>query len=95
MIHSDEERQFERLLRVVAPGSRLIRSWPLTGGISARLDAVELARPEGEPARIVVRRHGPADLVRNPNVAAGEFTLLELLHSAGPPPARRGDTSPG
>jgi aminoglycoside phosphotransferase (APT) family kinase protein len=82
MVHSDEERQFERLLRVVAPGSRLIRSWPLTGGISARLDALEIERPEGQRARIVLRRHGPADLAGNPNVAAYEFRLLQQLHSA-------------
>jgi aminoglycoside phosphotransferase (APT) family kinase protein len=85
MIHSDEERQFERLLRVVAPGSRLIRSRPLTGGISARLDALEIERPEGQRARIVLRRHGPADLAGNPNVAADEFRLLQQLHSAGIP----------
>jgi len=32
-----------------------------------------------------VRQHGPAELKRNPHIAADEFKLLQLVHAAGLP----------
>jgi tRNA A-37 threonylcarbamoyl transferase component Bud32 len=79
-----------RLVQRVAPGSRLLRSWPLRGGISARLTALEIATPTGETAKCVHRQHGDLTLELNPQIAADEFRLLQILQHAGvPAPAPR------
>ena len=83
-----EVKLFELLLRRIAPRSKLVRAWPLTGGVSARLTALEIEHPDGQRQRMVVRRHGKADLDRNPNVAGDEFRLLQVLQSAGLPVPR-------
>jgi aminoglycoside phosphotransferase (APT) family kinase protein len=71
------------LVRSIDPRSRLLRTWELKGGVSAQVTAFEIERPDGRTERLVVRRHGPAELKRNPRIAADEFRLLELLKSAG------------
>jgi aminoglycoside phosphotransferase (APT) family kinase protein len=77
------ESAFARVAQAVAPGSRLVRDWGLKGGISAEITALEIERPNGQLQTVVVRRHGPAELAGNPQVAAIEFRLLGLLRSAG------------
>lgn len=72
-----------RLLRHVAPGARLLAARPLAGGISARVTALEIAPPDGRT--LVLRRHGAADLARDPEIAAHEFRLLQVLQAAGVP----------
>ena len=44
---------------------------------------LELERPDGETHRLIVRRHGPIDLRHNPEIAAHEFRLLQLVQTAG------------
>jgi aminoglycoside phosphotransferase (APT) family kinase protein len=74
---------FERLVQRIAPGSALVRSWSLTGGVSAAVTALELRRPNGTTERLVVRQHGATDRARNPQIARDEFALLERLSAAG------------
>lgn len=74
---------FETLALTIHPRSRLLRTWELKGGVSAHVTALEIERADGRTDKLVVRRHGPADLARNPHVAADEFRLLELLEAAG------------
>jgi aminoglycoside phosphotransferase (APT) family kinase protein len=74
-----------RLVQRVAPGSRLVRSWPLQGGISSRMTGLEIAPPEGGAARWVLRQHGDLTLELNPQIAADEFRLLQILQHAGVP----------
>lgn len=71
----------------VAPGAALVRTWPLKGGVSAYVHAIELAHPDGRLERLVVRRHGALEKGHRPEVAADEFRLLERLHAAGLPVA--------
>lgn len=85
MTDSKYGETFESLVRRLDPGSRLHRTWPLHGGVSARVTAVEVERPDGEIKRLVVRQHGAADLRVNRHVAADEFKLLRALHSVGLP----------
>src|SRR5258708_13443782 len=40
-------------------------------------------RPDGHTQKMIVRQHGEVDLKHNPQVAADEFKLLQLLHSVG------------
>ncbi|MGO1077136.1 phosphotransferase family protein [Inquilinus sp. CA228] len=72
-----------RLLQRVAPGARLLVARPLAGGVSAQVTALEIAPPDGRT--LVLRRHGAADLARDPEIAAHEFRLLQLLQAAGVP----------
>jgi len=78
---SDNDKRFERLLQRIEPNSTLLRSWPLTGGVSAQVTAMEIVGAEGRPQRWVVRQHGSADLARNSHIALHEFTLLQQLHA--------------
>ena len=68
-----------------APQSKLLRSWELKGGVSAQVTALEIERPGGPIAKMIVRQHGAVDLKRNPQIAADEFKLLQLLQSLGLP----------
>lgn len=80
-----EIQRFEALVRHVEPQSRLLRVWPLAGGVSAQMTAIEIERPDGVTARMVVRCHGEVDRAQNPDIAADEFRLLQILHSGGIP----------
>ncbi|WP_028612334.1 phosphotransferase family protein [Paenibacillus harenae] len=76
---------YEQIAGKVVPGSRLLRIWELEGGVSAQVTGLEIEKPDGQLKKLIVRRHGAADLARNPHVAADEFHLLKRLHAAGLP----------
>ena len=87
---ADGRGELEALARKVEPRSRLLRTWAMAGGVSAQVSGLEIETADGRTEKLVVRRHGAADLRRNPHVAADEFKLLQLLQSAGlPVPAPR------
>src|SRR5437660_10983245 len=73
---------FERLVQQLEPGSRLVRAWALTGGVSAQVTALEIERPDGQTKKMIVRRHGEVDLKHNPHIAEDEFKLLHLLQQS-------------
>lgn len=80
----------ERLAQVVGRmdgQATLLRAWPLAGGVSAQVMGLEIQRTDGSTQKLVLRRHGDADLRGNPQIAADEFRLLSLLHRAGLPVA--------
>ncbi|HYG56819.1 MAG TPA: phosphotransferase [Symbiobacteriaceae bacterium] len=74
---------FERVAGKLHPQSELLRSWTLKGGVSAQVTALEVRHPDGGTNKLVVRQHGAVDLRQNPQVAASEFKLLQLLHAEG------------
>lgn len=76
---------FEALAQRMEPRSKLLRTWELTGGVSARVTAFEIERADGRAEKLIVRRHGARDLKRNPQIAADEFRLLQQLEAAGLP----------
>lgn len=76
------EGNFSALARKL--DAELRRAWPLTGGTSARVTALEVRRG-GEVQRWVVRRYGEANLAADPESARHEFQLLRFLHAAGLP----------
>lgn len=77
------DRKFEQLVQKIAPQSKLLRTWPLTGGISAEMTAFEIERPDGQTSRMIVRRPGEGTLRQNPYAAQGEFKLLQLMQDWG------------
>ncbi len=80
-----ERGRLALVARLIEPSGRLLRAWAPSGGVSAQVTALEIARPDGQTRRLLVRRHGPADLRQNPRVAADELRLLGLLRAAGLP----------
>lgn len=80
-----EQEKWENVARRAFPQGQLLRAWPLAGGVSALVTALEIARPDGAVKRAVVRQHGGVDLAQNPDIAADEFRLLQTLHAAGLP----------
>ena len=85
MAELGKDEKFEKLVRRIDPQSKLLRTWELKGGVSARVTVLEIERPGGPAQRMVVRRHGDADLKRNPQIAADEFKLLSMLRAVGLP----------
>lgn len=83
MTESTSDNAFEHVAQRVDPQCRLIRAWPLTGGVSAEVTALEIERQDSSAQKLLIRRHGPNDLALNPHIAADEFHLLQILHSAG------------
>lgn len=79
---------FRHLVRRIDPAARLLRAWPLTGGVSAEVTVIELARGSGERWRLIVRRHGEVDRAQNPRVARDEYALLHRLYADGLPVPR-------
>lgn len=70
-------------------GGRLIGRSALTGGVSADVQALELARPDGRPTRVVVRRHqvdGWKPL--EAGVTGTEHALMSALAATGLPVPR-------
>jgi aminoglycoside phosphotransferase (APT) family kinase protein len=88
MTASPTDDPFQRLAQTLVPGSHLLRSWVLHGGVSAQVTALEVRHPDGRIQRLVVRQHGAGDLQHNPRIAADEFRLLQILHAAGLPVPR-------
>lgn len=70
----------------VHPGAMYVRHWPLTGGVSAQTEALEIVLPGGEAQRVVVRRHSSLEWkTLERNVTANEFALQDALFRAGLP----------
>lgn len=84
MNEADRQR-FEQVVARMAPGSRLVRAWQLEGGVSAEVTGLEFERPDGSVEKALLRRHGPVDLAENPNIAADEYRLLQIVRAAGLP----------
>lgn len=74
---------FERLVKNMDSQNRLMRAWPLTGGVSAQIFALEITHPDGQAQKMIVRLHGEVDRTQNPQVATAEFKLMQRLKSAG------------
>ena len=82
-MEAQDSKKFEQLVQRMDPQSKLLRAWPLTGGISAQVTALEIVQADGERQKMIVRRHGAVDLQLNPQIAADEFRLLQRLQAAG------------
>ena len=76
---------FARLAQRLYPDGALLRIWPLAGGVSARMTALEIAAGDGGVRKLIARQHGPDDRARNPQIARDEYRLLTALHAAGLP----------
>jgi aminoglycoside phosphotransferase (APT) family kinase protein len=83
MTQSNLDQKFAQLVQAIAPYSRLLRTWQLSGGISAAMTALEVEQPDGQTRRLIVRRPSAGAIQRNPRAAEDEYALLQLLKSLG------------
>ena len=83
MTQSREDKKFEQLIQKIAPQGKLLRTWALKGGISAQMTALELLLPDGQTKKVIVRQPGERAIKHNPNAAADEFKILEIVQSVG------------
>jgi aminoglycoside phosphotransferase (APT) family kinase protein len=88
MTESRADSRFEAVVHRLDPYSTLLRAWLLRGGVSAQVTALEIKRADGRIEKLVVRLHGPTDLAHNPQIAADEFKLLQIMQAAGAPAPR-------
>lgn len=73
----------ERIVQKLSLGGRLLRSWPLKGGMSARMTVLEITTGSDDPRRIILRQPAAGVLHRNPDAARNEYRLLQMLHARG------------
>jgi aminoglycoside phosphotransferase (APT) family kinase protein len=71
------------LVATIAPDASLIRAWPLRGGISARMTALELRSADGETRRVILRQPGSWALAEDPRAAAREYGVLQTVRGVG------------
>jgi aminoglycoside phosphotransferase (APT) family kinase protein len=83
MTDTSAHARMQRAVDAIRPGATLLRAWPLEGGVSALVTAVDLTHPDGTVERMVVRRHGAIDKGHNPEIATTEYRLLAAVHAAG------------
>lgn len=86
MTDTDQNNPFAAIAKRIDANTTYVRHWPLTGGVSAQIDAIELALTNGGRRQVVVRRHGAADWKPlDDNVTASEFALQSTLFTLGLP----------
>ncbi|SMP18691.1 Phosphotransferase enzyme family protein [Laceyella tengchongensis] len=85
MVPVTTNEQWAQLIKHIDPHGKWVRAWELKGGVSAQVTALEMVGADGQKRKIVVRRHGEADLAQNPHAARDEFHLLQVLHALGLP----------
>lgn len=76
---------YREVVRRSVPGGRLLRAWPLEGGSSAVVTALEVAVGPSLRQTLVVRQHGQSQLERHPEVAADEYRVLRALATTAVP----------
>lgn len=81
--HAFDDKAALRVLADSGLGNRLLAWRPLAGGISATVYQLDFVSTTGEFESCVLRCHGDVDYGRNPLLAADEFQLVNILHSAG------------
>ncbi len=75
--------ELAEILRSIAPGGRVVRTWGFDGGLSSEMTGVEVETPRGGRQRLVVRREGSAADLFTSSRLAREFRLLESLYRIG------------
>ncbi len=77
------EQQFEKLMQKIAPQAKLLRVWPLAGGISAQMNAVELQHPDGHIEKMIVRQFSQHTIQSDSLAAQNQFKLLQTIQVLG------------
>ena len=89
------EARYTALARRLVPGGELLGFRDLEGGVSAAVTVLEVRRADGPVERLIVRRHGSVDLLRNPHAArdGAPFSSAFSIRADSPSPRRSIDQS--
>jgi aminoglycoside phosphotransferase (APT) family kinase protein len=82
-IDGPQNDTFRRLVERIDRRATFLGARRLTGGVSAEVIVVEMARPGEDPVKLIVRRHGETDRAHNPRIARDEFALLRIVRAHG------------
>lgn len=77
------DTQIEQAVAEFAPGARLVRSWPLKGGISATMTAFEIEQVDGSLATYIARIPSDFNVKKFGDAVAHEVKTLQALRAAG------------
>lgn len=77
-----EPMSLQTIIQTQLPGSQVVCTWPLTGGISAQMTAVETMLPDGRLQRYVLRTFSDGRSLQK------EFTVMETANQAQLPVPR-------
>lgn len=83
MTDSYTSAALDQVVSRIDSGWSLRRAWPITGGVSAQVTGIEVARPGRAPLKLIVRQHGAVDRAHNPHIARDEYRLLQIARSHG------------
>jgi aminoglycoside phosphotransferase (APT) family kinase protein len=80
----DLDTAFQLIAERLVSGARLVGHRPLTGGVSAQIQALEFTLPDGQTREVVFRRHAAAEWKQLADDAiATEYALQNALFQAG------------
>ena len=77
-----------RLVDELAPGGRLVRARRLRGGLGARMQVLDIERPDGARLKVALRRFHRAHRSSTPEHVAHEHRILQLVEEARIPAPR-------
>lgn len=80
---ASKEQKFGQLVETIAPGAKLQRIWPLSGGTSAEMVAFEFKDVGGQIRKMVWRSYDKGIFEAISSSVAREFRLLQIIHSLG------------
>lgn len=83
MVDIAHNRALEKLVQKIIPHGRLLRAWPLKGGISAAMTALEVEQPGGGRKILVLRQPSARTLAKNPRAAESEYWVLRRARASG------------
>jgi len=80
-----QNQGFQTIAQRLMPGSSLVKTMMLEGGISSHMTLIEIQTTNGDLQQVIVRQPGQKAMQENPHAASNEFKILELLHTSGLP----------
>lgn len=78
-----DDSRLTRIVQKIAPGSKILGTWALKGGISAEVTAFEIEQPDGVSKKMILRRPGAGTLKQNPRATQDEFNVLRMTQALG------------
>lgn len=78
-----DESSLNRIVRNFMPGSKILGTWGLKGGISAELIGLKIEQPDGAIKQMILRRPGAGTLKQNPRAAQDEYNVLRMTQALG------------
>ena len=75
--------QLAAVVQQLDPQASVVRAWALRGGISAQMTALKAQLGDGSTRKYIVRCPNARTLQHNPDAAAAEFRILQIVQAVG------------